>query len=161
VIWGEVGTNAQHAYFQSLHQGVDVVPVDFVGVARAAHPHRGHHDALLANLLAQSAALMHGTDGGGGALGAHRACPGGRPSTLLLLDELTPRTLGALLALYEHKVHAQGVMWALDSFDQWGVELGKKLANGLLPAIAGTGEAVGVDAITRAQLAAIRSRRPR
>jgi len=159
VVWGEVGTNAQHAYFQSLHQGVDVVPIDFIGVANPDHHHRGHHDALLANLLAQSAALAQGTDGGEGALAAHRACPGGRPSTLLLLDRLTPERVGALLALYEHKVHAQGVLWGVNSFDQWGVELGKKLANGLLPAIAGSGEAAGADPVTRAQIAAIRGMR--
>jgi glucose-6-phosphate isomerase len=159
VVWGEVGTNAQHAYFQSLHQGLDTVPMDFIGVANPDHAHRANHDALLANLLAQAAALAQGTDGGDGPLAAHRACPGGRPSTLLLLDRLTPERLGALLALYEHKVHAQGVLWGVNSFDQWGVELGKKLANGLLPAIAGTGEAAGADAVTRAQIAAIRGMR--
>jgi glucose-6-phosphate isomerase len=156
VVWGDVGTNAQHAYFQSLHQGVDVVPVDFVGVLRAAHGFKANHDALLANLLAQSAALMQGDDGGDGPLAAHRASPGERPSSLLLLDELVPETLGALLALYEHKVHAQGVIWGLNSFDQWGVQLGKRLADGLLPAIAGSGAAKAADAITLAQIAAIR-----
>jgi glucose-6-phosphate isomerase len=135
------------------------VPMDFIGVANPDHGRRANHDALLANLLAQAAALAQGTDGGDGPLAAHRACPGGRPSTLLLLDRLTPERLGALLALYEHKVHAQGVLWGVNSFDQWGVELGKKLANGLLPAIAGTGEAAGADAVTRAQIAAIRGMR--
>lgn len=157
VVWGEVGTNAQHAYFQSLHQGVDMVPMDFIGVVRPDHGFQANHDALLANLLAQAAALAQGTDGGDGALAAHRASPGGRPSTLLLLERLTPEALGALLALYEHKVHAQGVIWGLDSFDQWGVELGKKLASGLLPALAGGGEAAGADAVTQAQIAAIRA----
>ncbi len=161
VVWGDVGTNAQHAYFQSLHQGHDVVPMDFIGVVRPAHPHRAHHDALLANLLAQTAALMQGTAGGEGTLAAHRACSGERPSSLLLLDELTPESLGCLLALYEHKVHAQGVIWGLNSFDQWGVELGKRLANNLLPAIAGTGAAVAADPITLAQLSAIEAQRPR
>lgn len=161
VVWGEVGTNAQHAYFQSLHQGVDTVPVDFIGVANADHGFRANHDALLANLLAQAAALAQGTDGGEGPLAPHRACPGGRPSNLLLLDRLTPRRVGALLALYEHKVHAQGVLWGMNSYDQWGVELGKKLANGLLPAIAGGGPAVGADAVTEAQIALLRGLRGR
>jgi glucose-6-phosphate isomerase len=159
VVWGDVGTNAQHAYFQSLHQGVDVVPMDFIGVVRPDHGFQANHDALLANLLAQAAALAQGTDGGDGALAVHRASPGGRPSTLLLLERLTPEALGALLALYEHKVHAQGVIWGLDSFDQWGVELGKTLAAGLLPALAGDGEAVGADAVTQAQIAVIRGLR--
>jgi glucose-6-phosphate isomerase len=159
VVWGDVGTNAQHAYFQSLHQGLDTVPMDFIGVANADHPHRANHEALLANLLAQAAALAQGTDGGDGPLAAHRACPGGRPSNLLLVDRLTPRRLGALLALYEHKVHAQGALWGLNSYDQWGVELGKKLASGLLPAIAGSGAPAGADAVTLAQLAAIRAMR--
>jgi glucose-6-phosphate isomerase len=125
-------------------------------VVRPDHAFRANHDALLANLLAQAAALAQGTDGGDGALAAYRASPGGRPSTLLLLERLTPEALGALLALYEHKVHAQGVIWGLNSFDQWGVELGKKLANGLLPALAGGGDVAGADAVTQAQIAAIR-----
>ena len=133
--------------------------MDFIGVVRPDHGWRANHDALLANLLAQAAALAQGSDGGDGVLAAHRSSPGGRPSTLLLLERLTPEALGALLALYEHKVHAQGVLWGLDSFDQWGVELGKKLASGLLPALAGVGEAAGADNVTEAQIAAIREMR--
>jgi glucose-6-phosphate isomerase len=135
VVWGEVGTNAQHAFFQALHQGTDVVPVEFIGVARPDHDHSANHDALLANLLAQGAALAHGTNDT--SLVPARVCPGGRPSTTILLDRLTPESLGALLAMYEHRVHAQGVMWGINSYDQWGVELGKRIADRLLPAVAG------------------------
>ena len=157
VIWGEVGSNAQHAYFQSLHQGIDVVPMDFVGVIRPAHDLGEHHDALLANLLAQSSALMSGTDGGHGELAAHRRAPGDRPHSVILLDELTPESLGALLAMYEHKVHAQGVLWGINSFDQFGVELGKVIARELLPAMSGGPIPAATDASTRALLAHIRA----
>lgn len=134
VLWGEVGTNAQHAFFQSLHQGLDVVPVEFLGVVRPAHERTTQHRALLANLLAQGAALMRGTPGSG-PLAAHQRCPGNRPSTTILLESLTPEALGTLLAVYEHKIHAQGRLWGINSFDQWGVELGKRIARDFLPAI--------------------------
>ncbi len=154
VVWGEVGTNAQHAFFQALHQGTDVVPVEFIGVARPDHAHRANHDALLANLLAQGSALAHGT--ADPALAPERVCPGGRPSTTILLDRLTPESLGALLAMYEHRVHAQGVMWGINSYDQWGVELGKRIADRLLPAVAGRAPLPDdADAATRWLLARI------
>jgi glucose-6-phosphate isomerase len=153
VIWGEVGTNAQHAYFQSLHQGMDTVPVDFIGVIRPAHARTAQHRVLLANMLAQSAALMRGT----GADAPHRYCAGNKPSTVYLLDELDPRALGTLLAAFEHKVHAQGALWGINSFDQWGVELGKRLADDVLAAFDGD-RASTVDASTAALLAQIRSR---
>jgi glucose-6-phosphate isomerase len=161
VVWGDVGTNAQHAFFQALHQGTDIVPVDFVGVVRPAHAWSGNHQALLANLLAQSAALMRGTE----ALDArdpnsnHKACPGDRPNSVLLLDEITPESLGMLLALYEHKTHALGRLWRIDSFDQWGVELGKKIAGGMHLAL-GRREVPGdADASSRALLEEIAARR--
>ena len=125
VIWGGVGTNAQHAFMQLLHQGTSVVPVTFIGVARAANAHHDEHAALVANMIAQSAALAFGS--------AHddpaRAMPGNRPSTTIVLSALTPGTLGALIALFEHVVFVQGCVWGINSFDQWGVELGKKLAH--------------------------------
>ena len=138
VVWGEPGTNAQHAYFQMLHQGSDVVPVEFIllkqssAVASGISPEASarQHRMLLANGLAQSQALMQGR---ASADEPHRDFPGNRPSTTLLLDRLTPRSLGALLALYEHRVFTSGAVWGIDSFDQWGVELGKTLGARLLP----------------------------
>src|SRR5690606_12500958 len=152
VVWGGAGTGAQHSFFQALHQGTDVVPADFIGVVHPAHPHRGHHEALLANLLAQAEALANGHDAGD----PRKAHPGNRPSTLFLLDALTPRALGALLAMYEHSVYAQSVLWGINAFDQWGVELGKRIAGELLPALRGEGEAG--DPVTRALVAEIRGR---
>ncbi|HEY1152000.1 MAG TPA: glucose-6-phosphate isomerase [Pseudoduganella sp.] len=143
IVWGECGTNAQHAYFQLLHQGTDPTPIDFIAALRATHDLAGHHDALLANCFAQSEAFMKGkTDAevraelkGAGYSAAdieemapHKTFPGNRPSNTILMDQLTPATLGALIALYEHKTFVQGVVWNIASFDQWGVELGKVLA---------------------------------
>ncbi|MFD6354120.1 glucose-6-phosphate isomerase [Nocardia tengchongensis] len=128
IVWGEPGTNGQHAFFQLLHQGTVMVPCDFIGVLVPAHDLPGHHDLLMANLFAQSQALAFGRGGEPDAGGEHRAFPGNRPSNTLLLDELTPYSLGALVALYEHKVFTQGWIWNINSFDQWGVELGKILA---------------------------------
>ena len=124
VLWGEPGTNGQHAYFQMLHQGTDVVPVEFVAVKKPMHDLSGHHELLLANVVAQAQALMVGKVDAGG----HKNFPGNRPSTFLLLDELTPTSLGALIALQEHRVFVSGAIWGINSFDQWGVELGKVLA---------------------------------
>jgi glucose-6-phosphate isomerase len=152
VLWGGAGTNSQHSFFQALHQGTDTVPADFIGVVRPAHPYADNHAALLANLLAQAEALANGFD----ADDPQKTYPGNRPSTLLLLDELNPHSLGALIALYEHSVYAQSVLWGINAFDQWGVELGKKIANDLLPAVRGEGEAD--DPVTRALLAEIRER---
>lgn len=125
VVWGQAGTNGQHAYFQMLHQGSDVVPVEFIAVREASHALPEHHRQLLANALAQAQALMKGQASGDG----HRHFSGNRPSTFLLLDALTPASLGALLALYEHRVFVAGSLWGINSFDQFGVELGKQLAN--------------------------------
>ncbi|MBP6596353.1 MAG: glucose-6-phosphate isomerase, partial [Arenimonas sp.] len=154
VLWGGPGTNAQHSFFQALHQGTQPVPADFLGVVRPAHAFADNHGALLANLLAQVQALANGAD----CDDAQRAYPGNRPSTLLLLDELTPRSLGALLALYEHSVYVQSVLWGINAFDQWGVELGKQMAGELLPALSDPAIVVA-DPVTRALLAEIRARR--
>ncbi|GAB1407176.1 glucose-6-phosphate isomerase [Thermomonas brevis] len=152
VWWGGAGTDAQHSFFQALHQGTQAVPADFIGVVRADHPHAANHDALLANLLAQAEALANGQ----GSDDPHRRYPGNRPSTLLLLDALTPRALGMLVALYEHSVYLQSVLWGINAFDQFGVELGKQLSNRLLPALQGEGDAG--DAVTQALLAELRAR---
>ena len=124
VLWGEPGTNGQHAYFQMLHQGSTVVPVEFVAVKKVKNSLPGHQQKLLANVLAQAQALMRGKADANG----HKDFPGNRPSTFLLLEELTPASLGALIALQEHRVFVSGAIWGINSFDQWGVELGKVLA---------------------------------
>jgi glucose-6-phosphate isomerase len=141
VIWGDVGTNGQHAYFQLLHQGTDITPIDFIAALRPSHEFHNHHAALLANCFAQSEAFMKGKtadevrqDLAGQAadeierLVPHKTFPGNRPSNTILMEYLTPATLGALIALYEHKTFVQGALWDVNSFDQWGVELGKVLA---------------------------------
>ena len=150
VWWGGPGTDTQHSFFQALHQGTQVVPADFIGVVRNDDPHAENHAALLANLLAQTEALANGQDSDD----PHRRYPGGRPSTLLLLDALTPDSLGMLVALYEHSVYLQSVAWGINAFDQFGVELGKQLAGQLLPAVRGEGRAA--DPVTAAALARIR-----
>jgi glucose-6-phosphate isomerase len=151
VLWGEAGTNGQHAYFQMLHQGTTVVPVEFVAVKTIANSLPGHQQKLLANVLAQAQALMRGkTDPGG-----HKDFPGNRPSTFLLLEELTPASLGALIALQEHRVFVSGAIWGINSFDQWGVELGKVLAKDIEPRLQ-TGDVSGLDGSTAGLLARLR-----
>ena len=143
VIWGETGTNGQHAYFQMLHQGTAVVPVEFIAVKKSDHDLPRQHDMLLANAVAQAQALMNGKSDAGG----HKHFPGNRPSTFLLLDQLTPVSLGALLALQEHRVFVSGAIWGINSFDQWGVELGKVLAQDIEKRLH-TGDVGGLDAST-------------
>ncbi len=143
VVWGQAGTNGQHAYFQMLHQGSDVVPVEFIAVREASHALPEHHRQLLANALAQAQALMMGHASEDG----HRHFSGNRPSTFLLLDALTPASLGALLALYEHRVFVAGSLWGINSFDQFGVELGKQLANDIAPRLH-NGDVRGLDGST-------------
>ncbi|MGH6640160.1 MAG: glucose-6-phosphate isomerase [Polaromonas sp.] len=153
-LWGEPGTNGQHAYFQMLHQGTSVVPVEFVAIKKTAHSPNdlpGHHDKLLANALAQAQALMLGKEDAGG----HKHFPGNRPSTFLLLEQLTPASLGALIALQEHRVFVSGALWGINSFDQWGVELGKVLAKDIEPRLA-TGDVAGLDASTAGLLQRLR-----
>ena len=147
VIWGAPGTNGQHAFFQHLHQGTLVTPADFIVAANAADDMPGHHDILLANCIAQTEALLRGKGeeevraelrargmraGEIERLTPHRVFPGNRPSNTIVLERLDPRSLGALIAFYEHKVFVQGAIWNINSFDQWGVELGKQLASGVL-----------------------------
>jgi len=182
VVWGEPGTNGQHAYYQMLHQGTDVIPVEFILVKNVTHDMSDLHGPLLAQLerqhtmllsngLAQSQALMQGKTSAqaeaekaptasksidAATLAKHRTFPGNRPSTTLLLDRLTPRSLGALIALYEHRVFTSGALWGINSFDQWGVELGKALANQLLPRL-GSGDASGLDASTAGLLKRLRA----
>lgn len=153
VVWGTPGTDGQHAYFQLLHQGTGIVPADFLVAANPHERNRDHHDILLANCLAQAEALMEGLEEGevrarleaagmapaeARRLAPHRAFSGNRPSSLFLYPRLDPYRLGMLIALYEHKVFVQGVVWGINSFDQWGVELGKKLAGDLLPQLQGS-----------------------
>ncbi|MGY2066772.1 glucose-6-phosphate isomerase [Blastococcus sp. SYSU DS0619] len=142
VYWGEPGTNGQHAFHQLLHQGTTLVPADFIGFGEPAHDLGEMHDLLMANMFAQSAALAFGrtaeevaADGTPSSLVPHKVMPGNRPSSVILAPRLTPATLGQLVALYEHVVFTQGVVWQLDSFDQWGVELGKVMARDLAPAL--------------------------
>jgi glucose-6-phosphate isomerase len=170
VVWGEPGTNGQHAYFQMLHQGTEVIPVEFILVKTPSHALPGQHAKLLANGLAQSQALMLGKSAAEAAaesvptadagfdravLAQHRSFPGNRPSTSFVLDALTPSSLGAFLALYEHRVWTSGALWGINSFDQWGVELGKALAGRLLPRLMPgpqLGDSAGLDASTAALL---------
>ncbi len=151
VLWGEPGTNGQHAFFQMLHQGSDVLPLEIVAVRKPAHPLAGHHEQVLANALAQAQALMVGKACDDG----HRHFPGNRPSTFVLLESLTPESLGALIALQEHRVFVSGALWGINSFDQWGVELGKVLARDLLQRLA-NGDASGLDASTAGLLHRLR-----
>ena len=143
VIWGSTGSNGQHAYFQMLHQGTDLIPVDFIAPLKPSHGRLGQHQVLLANCFAQAEALMCGQskderqDHQGQPLPAYRILAGNHPSNMLLMERLTPETLGALLALYEHKTFVQGVLWNINSFDQWGVERGKALASRILPELEG------------------------
>lgn len=168
VVWGEPGTNGQHAFFQWLHQGSDVVPVEFLVAAKPIAANREQHDVLLANCLAQSQALLQGRSLAEvqtlllaqgldqhaiRALAPHRVFSGDRPSTTLLYRALDPKTLGLLLALYEHRVFVEGAVWGINSFDQWGVELGKERAASLLPAVQGASAPANADPSTRALLA--------
>jgi len=140
IFWGEPGTNGQHSFYQLIHQGTKIIPCDFLGFLHTANPLGRHHDLLMANLFAQTEALAFGktpeevkAEGTPDWLVPHRTFKGNRPTSTILADELTPETLGALVALYEHSVFTQGAIWSIDSFDQWGVELGKKLAVRIIP----------------------------
>ncbi len=145
IIWGEPGTNGQHAFFQMLHQGTEVIALEFIAVKRAAHDMQDHHTKLLANAIAQSQAFLQGKTSEDG----HRHFPGNRPSTFFVLDALTPASLGALIAMYEHRVFVSGAIWGINSFDQFGVELGKVLARDVQARML-SGNVQGVDASTAA-----------
>ncbi|HUE36477.1 MAG TPA: hypothetical protein VMO20_03735, partial [Candidatus Acidoferrum sp.] len=140
IYWGEPGTNGQHSFYQLIHQGTRLIPCDFIAFAHALTPLGRHHDILIANVLAQSEALAFGktpqqvkAEGTPDWLVPHRVFEGNRPSNTIFADRLTPETLGTLVALYEHSVFTQGVIWNINSFDQWGVELGKALAQRIIP----------------------------
>jgi glucose-6-phosphate isomerase len=140
IYWGEPGTNGQHSFYQLIHQGTRLIPCDFIAFAKSLNPLGPHHDMLLANVFAQTEALAFGktpeqvkAEGTPDWLIPHRVFDGNRPSNTILLDRLTPSALGKLVALYEHSVFTQGAIWDIDSFDQWGVELGKVLAQRIIP----------------------------
>jgi glucose-6-phosphate isomerase len=166
IVFGEPGTNGQHAFYQLIHQGTKLIPCDFLASATTHNPVGEHHAMLLANFLAQPEALMRGktlaevkaenpklTD----AEAAHRVFTGNRPTNTLLYRTLDPRTLGKLIALYEHKVFVQGVLWDVNSYDQWGVELGKQLAKKILPELAADTDATAHDSSTNGLLNTIRA----
>ncbi|WP_329391069.1 glucose-6-phosphate isomerase [Streptomyces sp. NBC_01351] len=172
VVWGTPGTNGQHAYYQLIHQGTRVIPADFIGFARpVAELEDGpaaQHDLLMANFFAQTQALAFGktpeevrAEGVPDELVPHKTFKGNHPTTTILADELTPAVLGQLIALYEHKVFVQGAVWNIDSFDQWGVELGKVLAKRVEPALTGGADVPGLDASTKALVATYRALRGR
>jgi glucose-6-phosphate isomerase len=172
IVWGEPGTNGQHAFFQLIHQGTKLIPADFIGVVEPFHTGEGsvgtQHDLLTANLLAQTEALAFGktaeeveAEGTTGTLVAHRTFAGNRPTSTLLLDRLTPRTLGQLVAIYEHKVFTQGAIWGINSFDQWGVELGKQLAQRIQPELVDDAPELTHDSSTNALIRRYRAGRGR
>lgn len=145
IFWGEPGTNGQHSFYQLIHQGTKLIPCDFIGFAHSLNPLGNHHDLLMSNVFAQAEALAFGktaeevkAEGTPDWLVPHRTFEGNRPSNIILADKLTPETLGKLVALYEHSVFTQGAIWNIDSFDQWGVELGKKLAQRIIPELEST-----------------------
>jgi glucose-6-phosphate isomerase len=147
IYWGEPGTNGQHSFYQLIHQGTKLIPCDFIAFVQTVNPLGNHHELLLANVFAQAEALAFGktpdevrSEGTPEWLVPHRTFEGNRPSTVILAEKLTPETLGKLIALYEHSVFTQGTIWQIDSFDQWGVELGKALANRIIPELSAATE---------------------
>jgi glucose-6-phosphate isomerase len=154
LVWGEPGTNGQHAFYQLLHQGTDIIPCEFL-IAGQAHEADmpEHHDLLIANCLAQSEALLKGRTLEEAKGNPHRVFSGNRPSVTLAFDKLTPNTLGRLIALYEHRVFVEATVWDINAFDQWGVELGKELATNLLPIVTGEKSKAGLDSSTAGLLA--------
>jgi glucose-6-phosphate isomerase len=155
VVWGEPGTNGQHAFYQLIHQGTHLIPADFIGFTTPLNPLGEHHPKLIANMLAQTQALAFGktaaevaAEGVAEELVAHKTFAGNHPTNTILAPKLTPHTLGMLIALYEHKIFVQGAIWGIDSFDQWGVELGKVLAQNIYADLSGKSEAENLDSST-------------
>jgi glucose-6-phosphate isomerase len=147
IFWGEPGTNGQHSFYQLIHQGTKLIPCDFLGFCQTLNPLGDHHDLLMANVFAHTEALAFGkatdevkAEGTPEWLAPHRTFEGNRPTNTILAERLTPEMLGKLVALYEHNVFTQGAVWNIDSFDQWGVELGKVLANRIVPELQSAGE---------------------
>ncbi|MFZ4496069.1 MAG: glucose-6-phosphate isomerase [Candidatus Nanopelagicales bacterium] len=162
IVWGEPGTNGQHSFYQLIHQGTSPVACDVIVIVKSDNPLGDQQNILIANALAQAAVLSRGrtldevtSDGTEAAMAPHKVMPGNRPTTVLCASQLDPFTLGALIALYEHSVFVQGALWGINSFDQWGVELGKKVALGILSVINGQGDAASLDAATRHSIAVI------
>jgi glucose-6-phosphate isomerase len=160
IVWGEPGTNGQHAFYQLIHQGTAIVPSDLIGFLESSDDIGSQHDLLMGNLFAQAEALAFGktaeevaADGVAPDLVPHRTFPGNRPTSLIIAPKLTPSVLGQLIALYEHKVFTQGIIWGINSFDQWGVELGKVLATAIIGELtAGEVGELNHDASTNAQI---------
>jgi glucose-6-phosphate isomerase len=167
IFWGEPGTNGQHSFYQLLHQGTRLIPADFIAFTRPLNPLGGQHDLLIANFLAQTEALAFGktagearAEGMAEALVPHRTFPGNQPSSSMLAERLTPETLGKLVALYEHSVFTQSVIWDINAFDQWGVELGKALALRIVAELQATDDAgLSHDSSTNALIRRYRARR--
>jgi glucose-6-phosphate isomerase len=166
IVWGQPGTNGQHAFYQLLHQATKLVPCDFLGYCQTLNPLGNHHDLLMANLFAQTEALAFGktadevrAEGVAEALIPHRTFVGNRPTNTLLIDRLTPASLGSLVALYEHKVFVQGTIWRINSFDQWGVELGKVLAQRIIPELSSASADLAHDSSTNTLIRRYRQRR--
>jgi glucose-6-phosphate isomerase len=167
VFWGEPGTNGQHSFYQLIHQGTKLIPVDLIGFAKTLNPIRDHHDVLMSNVFAQAEALAFGkteqevrAEGTAEAVVPHRVFEGNRPTNVILAELLTPHALGTLVALYEHSVFTQGTVWGIDSFDQWGVELGKVLAKRIIPELESQSETeLRHDASTNALIRRYRSMR--
>jgi len=180
IIWGEPGTNGQHAFYQLIHQGTRLVPSDFIAPIHSLNPIAltsptgNHHELLLSNFFAQTEALMKGKTAEEARaeleaqklpaervaqLTPHKTFPGNRPTTSILVDRITPRILGSLIAMYEHKIFVQGIVWNIYSFDQWGVELGKQLANKILPELQAAGDVTSHDASTNGLINRYKTRR--
>lgn len=166
VYWGEPGTNGQHSFYQLIHQGTKLIPVDLIGFGKTLNPVRGHHDILMSNVFAQAEALAFGkteaevrAEGTADEVVPHRVFEGNRPTNVILAEKLTPHTLGALVALYEHSVFTQGTVWGINSFDQWGVELGKALAQQILPELGESDPDLAHDSSTNALIRRYRALR--
>jgi glucose-6-phosphate isomerase len=174
IIWGESGTNGQHAFYQLIHQGTKVIPADFLAPAVSHNPIGEHHNILLSNFFAQTEALMNGktreevivelkktgkTESEIERLTPHKVFKGNKPTNSILFKKLTPRVLGSLIAMYEHKIFVQGVIWNIFSFDQWGVELGKQLANRILPEISDDKPVISHDSSTNGLINAFKEMR--